>query len=452
MMQYDLVVTPSTIPTLKRLLWAAVAALAIAGLFSIILVVARTPGLAGTPFFTELFSVALVIHVDLSVWVWSFAILMLGWALLGGRHDQHNQAPSQHPAQPAAFGCLVAAAACITLSPLTGDWEVIKSNYIPIIVNPLFFLGIGLLAASLILAIIPVLAMPFPLVATPENVVGFALKSAAWLVLMACLAFAATHLGTPPNIKGVAFYELQFWAGGHVLQFATVQMMLLAWLWLASACGISIPLCSSKMLALLMLGPVVALATPLPYFLYEVTSFEHSHFFTLQMDVGAGLSASLVGLALIWGLAKHGMPARSNRALWACLVMSLLLFAMGGLFGAAINGQNVRIPAHYHGAIVGVTLAFMGFIYLLLPKLGYRDPGSRGLAFIQPLLYGFGQLLHISGLAISGGYGVLRKNPGEVTEAARAAMGVMGLGGLLAIIGGLMFVLVVWQARKPLNR
>ena len=37
-----------------------------------------------------------------------------------------------------------------------------------------------------------------------------------------------------------------------------------------------------------------------------------------------------------------------------------------------IAGLDIVIPAHYHGATVGVTIAFMGLIYYLLPRLGFR--------------------------------------------------------------------------------
>ena len=58
------------------------AALAVAGLFSLVLVIARTPQLASLPFFTSLFHQALVVHVDLSVLVWFLAIACLLWSLL----------------------------------------------------------------------------------------------------------------------------------------------------------------------------------------------------------------------------------------------------------------------------------------------------------------------------------------------------------------------------------
>jgi heme/copper-type cytochrome/quinol oxidase subunit 1 len=111
----------------------------------------------------------------------------------------------------------------------------------------------------------------------------------------------------------------------------------------------------------------------------------------------------------------------------------------------------VKIPAHYHGSIVGVTLAFMGLAYYLLPRLGYAAPRGR-LATLQPTLYGVGQLGHVVGLLWSGGYGVQRKVAGseQVLRGAEqvAAMGLMGLGGLLAVVGGLLFIVVVIQAMR----
>ncbi|HNU12575.1 MAG TPA: cbb3-type cytochrome c oxidase subunit I, partial [Rubrivivax sp.] len=135
----------------------------------------------------------------------------------------------------------------------------------------------------------------------------------------------------------------------------------------------------------------------------------------------------------------------------AALLASMLLFVAGGLIGVTIQGSNVKIPAHYHGCIVGVTLALMGLVYRLLPELGYRAPQGR-LALLQPWLYGVGQLLHIIGLVWSGGYGVQRKVAGaeQVLRSTGeiAGMGLMGLGGLLAIIGGLLFALVVLRAMR----
>jgi heme/copper-type cytochrome/quinol oxidase subunit 1 len=151
--------------------------------------------------------------------------------------------------------------------------------------------------------------------------------------------------------------------------------------------------------------------------------------------------------------AREAALAPAQRPLRAALLASMLLFIAGGLIGLTISGNNVKIPAHYHGCIVGVTLALMGLVYRLLPQLGYRVVSGRA-AVAQPWVYGIGQLLHIVGLVWSGGYGVQRKVAGAEQVLSRtgevAGMGLMGLGGLLAIVGGLMFVVVVWRAmRRP---
>src|SRR3546814_10081059 len=109
----------------------------------------------------------------------------------------------------------------------------------------------------------------------------------------------------------------------------------------------------------------------------------------------------------------------------------MLLCGAGVLIGVFINCSNVKMPAHYHGSIVGVTLALMGLVYLLLPQLGFGTPSGR-MARWQPTVYGAGQLLHIVGLVWSGGYGVQRKVAGaeqslrSISEVA--GMGLMGLG------------------------
>jgi cytochrome c oxidase subunit I len=85
----------------------------------------------------------------------------------------------------------------------------------------------------------------------------------------------------------------------------------------------------------------------------------------------------------------------------------------------------------------------------LLPRFGIAVASPR-LATRQPWIYGAGQLLHITGLVWSGGYGVQRKVAGseQVLRSTQEVlgMGMMGIGGLVAILGGLLFLAVVWQA------
>ena len=164
-----------------------------------------------------------------------------------------------------------------------------------------------------------------------------------------------------------------------------------------------------------------------------------------------GLSCLPLGLAVFASLWRAKKPEGEERYLRAALVSSLGLFAVGGVLGFLIAGLDIVIPAHYHGATVGVTIAFMGLTYYLLPRLGFGALPQR-MATWQPYLYGSGQFMHIIGLAWSGGYGVQRKTAGAAQGlegiGQTAGMGLMGLGGLVSVIGGLLFLVVAWKSMR----
>jgi cytochrome c oxidase subunit I len=225
--------------------------------------------------------------------------------------------------------------------------------------------------------------------------------------------------------------------------------MFVAWLWLADAGGARLPLSPRVVLLLFAIALVSVFATPLIYLAYDVTTVEHYRMHTWLMRIGGGLAIAPFAGAALYALAAAPRAAPAERPLRAALFWSLVLFGAGGVIGMAIDGNNVKIPAHYHGAIVGITLAFMGLTYHLLPRLGYAAPNLR-LARLQPALYGTGQLAHVVGLVWSGGYGVQRKVAGADQQLERAGeiagMGLMGLGGLVAVAGGLLFLYLVGAA------
>ena len=446
----DSPLTAETQRAMRRWLKLGVAALAIAGLFSILIVVARTPAFANISVLKDFFRVALVVHVDLSVLVWFLAVAGMLFAAHGPARVSYLQT--------AALLSIAGGMGCIALSPFTGQGAPLMSNYVPVLTNGVFFLGLGLVLCSVLLASVAALIAPRAVPLGIKNIFsnsttlmeaqhfGIATAAAIVLIALACFAWSA-HL-LPRAITGQEYYELLFWGGGHVLQFTHVQLMMVAWVALATAIGLRSPLCPSLLAALYCIGLVAAFAAPIAYFRYGAASFEYKNFFTQLMITANGLAPFALLALLVRRLVQQGRVGLEQRALWASLWMSLILFGFGGILGNSISGQNVTIPAHYHGSIVSVTLAFMGLAYIVLPALGYRAVAHTRLAFWQPFIYGGGQLIHISALAWSGGYGVLRKTPGALAPgmtAAKLAMGIMGLGGLIAIIGGLMFVLVMWS-------
>jgi hypothetical protein len=420
-----------------------VAALAASGILAVLLVLSRTPGLAQLFPVANFFHVALVAHVDLSVLVWFLAFGGVLWSL--------NSMPRALALAWTALGLAGAGALFIALSPFAGGTPIM-ANYVPVIEASTFFAGLVLFAGGIVLLVARGL-FASPLVGMRLDGSGalrFGLNGSIVTVAIAALAFAWSFLGVPAHLEGKAYYELVFWGGGHVLQFAYALLMLVAWLVLADAIGARVPL-SPRVVALLFgIGLAAVFATPLVYYAYGVASVEHHRTHTWLMRFGGGLAIAPVAVAVLIALARGARSAhwRSGRSapLFASLVVSLVLFGAGGAIGFTIHGSNVKIPAHYHGSIVGVTVAMMGFAYWLMPRLGLAHPPPR-LAAWQAYLYGGGQLLHVIGLVWSGGYGVQRKvADGAIAERSLeqvVSMGMMGLGGLVAIVGGMLFVVAV---------
>jgi len=430
-------------------LFLGVAALVVSGLFSVLLVLSRTPGLQQLFAAADFFHVALVAHVDLSVLVWFVAFAGMLWTLAGPRQAMRL----------AWTGLALCAAGTLSMSvaPVVERARPIMANYIPVLDGPVFLGGLLLLAAGVGVVLLRALFTPPTMVQDLDApaAIRLGLVAAAACTAVALFAFVWSWLALPRELDARAYYEVLFWGGGHVLQFTWTLLMLVSWLWLADAIGARLPLSPRVVLLLFGLALLLALFTPVVYLAYEVTSLEHRRALTWMMRAGGGLAILPLALALLGALAVAHPLAERLRPLRAALLMSLLLFAAGGVIGFAIDGSNVKVPAHYHGCIVGVTLAFMGVAYELLPRLGFRAPRPRP-ALWQPVIYGVGQLMHIGGLMWSGGYGVQRKVAGveQVLGSLQevAGMALMGLGGLIAVAGGVLFLWVVAQSVWPPRR
>ena len=437
---YLLVVPEGAQRTLARAwLWLGMLALVGAGLFSVLLVVSRTPWVNDWFPVADFFRVALVVHVNLSVLVWFVALAGMLWSVNGSERGVI--------VAWIALGLCAAGAAIMSFAPFFGNGEAIMANYIPVLDDARFIAGLLVFAAGVVLLVFRSLVTAPKLGVTFDGrgALSFGLNASVVATAVALLAFGWSFAVMPNGLVGKAYFEVLFWGGGHALQFTWTLLMLVAWLWLASASGARAPLSPRITLLMFALALAAVFVTPYAYLAYDIASVEHRNLHTWAMRLGGGVAILPIALAVVIGLATARAKAGSA-PLRAALISSVLLFVSGGLIGVFINGNNVMIPAHYHGSIVGVTLALMGLVYHLLPQFGYRAPAGR-LATLQPGIYGAGQLMHIAGLVLSGGYGVKRKvagaeqvlsNPGEII-----GMGLMGSGGLVAIAGGLLFVIVV---------
>lgn len=418
--------------------------LVFAGIFSLLLVLARTPLVQGWIPFIDFFHVSLVVHVTLSVLVWLLSISAAMWSLSTGQDYKFWDKASL---LLAAVGTAI-----IIVSPFAGAGNPQMSNYVPVLQHPLFFTGLCLFAAGIAShvarSLISYRRIGTELTGTASLQAGITMSAGVTGAAMLCVL--ASLSGIPPEMDGQIYFEFLFWGGGHVMQFSYTLLMMVSWVVLAFVSGCRIDLTPRLTLVFLVFLALPIIVVPFLYLAHDVTSPGHRLAFTELMKYG-GLSCLPLGLAVVAGLFSADKPAGESRYLRSALVSSIILFAAGGVLGFMISGLDIVIPAHYHGATVGVTIAFMGLAYYLLPRLGF-GPLPERMAFVQPLLYGGGQLMHIVGLAWTGGYGVQRKTAGLAQGVDRlgeiAGMGLMGLGGLVSVIGGLLFLIVAWKSMR----
>jgi hypothetical protein len=426
-----------------------------AGVFSVLLVLARTPAVQQWTPFVDFFRIALVVHVNLSVLIWLLSIAGALWSLSSSRDLRLWDRGS--------FLAAAAGTAIVALSPFVGAGDPLMNNYVPLLRHPVFYAGLGLFTLGIASHLLRSILTRYSLREGMDGRIAlqFGVTLSAIITAVAILALLASWAGLPHDMAGEVYYEFLFWGSGHVLQFTHTLLMMVAWVVLAQAGGLHFPLTPRLTVTFFTILALPVITVPFLYVAHDIMSPGHRLAFTELMKYG-GLSCLPLGLAVLVGVVRRPRPAEEPgaeaRYLRAALLSSLWLFTVGGILGFMISGLDIVIPAHYHGSTVGVTIAFMGLTYYLLPRLGFGELPPR-MAWIQPWLYGGGQLLHIIGLAWTGGYGVQRKTAGLAQGVDRlgeiAGMGLMGFGGLISVIGGLLFLIVCYRSirgRRPGER
>ncbi len=144
------------------------------------------------------------------------------------------------------------------------------------------------------------------------------------------------------------------------------------------------------------------------------------------------------------------------------MFISLVVFGfLGGITGVVMGTEQINliihntiyVPAHFHATVaVGTTLAFMALTYLLIPVLFRRKVILPTLARWQPYLFGGGMTILILFMLGAGTLGVSRRHWDmdftgaamvfEYPGMAYTLMAIAAIGGLLAIVGGVAFLLV----------
>jgi cytochrome c oxidase subunit I len=451
---------------LRTWAWLAVGALAVAGVFALLLALSRIPGMDKASLWPlGFFYKGLVIHVVFSLVIWFlavFAFLMTIATLRVGAEDL-RAAPLGRIGQGfvlIAFPFLFAPAFLDATQP-----EL--TNYIPLIRHPAYDLGLLLLAVGVLAPVLRLfLNLPGRRAAIPP--LALAMSVAGFIYCLALIAFAIA--GALLAERGeLSSREPLFWGGGHLLQFVYAVVLVTNWRILAAgsfgAAKAAVMASDPRVeepggkqsasddrlfrIAVLLIG---ALAIPAPFFYAIFSPFsvaQHEAFRFLQFGIAVPTLIFAVSL-----VAKARALGRPSDWPWRdpaffTLATSLALFALGGVMGFLINGSDTRTPAHYHAVITAVSVSSAGMLLTFgLEELGL-EPASAAATRWLIALYGGGQFVASIGMFVAGGYGAARKTPdgvGTLDAVAAAGMAVHGIASIFTIIGGAAFVVVAIRA------
>ena len=413
----------------------------LAGLLSLLLVVGRLPFLGWL--FTDplFFKRALVVHVDLAIVVWFQAgtLAFLGLAL----------GPRLHRGLTAAALALAAAGvAGLLVGALLPGAQPVLSNYVPVIDHPVYFGGLVCWFAGAGLFFALALATPARTDAKALSAdVVIALRASAAANLLALLTFLGAWRTTPDALPAV-YYELVFWGGGHVLQAANVAAMLALWLHLLhrwTGRAVLAPSVATALLAALVLPQVVM--PPLAFGGTTATAYFSMATHLMRWTIFPVVLVVLgVAAVHVW---RQRAAANWRDYRFVGLAGSAALTLLGFVLGALIRGSSTLVPGHYHCAIGAVTIALMAAAYDFCAEVA--PPGAAAeaprRARLQLLLFGGGQAVFGLGFALAGAYGLGRKQYGAEQHVRSLGeylgLSVMGLGGFVAVAGGIFFLAVM---------
>jgi cytochrome c oxidase subunit 1 len=457
---------------------AAVLALALGGLFGGLIGLSRAPALEF--FGPSTYYASLTAHGVAALVLWPVffevaAMVFTSTILLNAR--VYSAALGW-----TSFGLMVGGALITFVSIMSGEATVMFTAYPPLTATPWFYVGYLLFAVGAVVAILNfamsiVQARAEGILTGSLPVITYGVACAAILALLSILsglvALVPALLYSLGWIEGLdpIVYRGWFWGLGHTLQYVNVVAMVVAWYGIiALAYGA---------------GPVNQKFTRIAFILYLLIALPVlGHHFLVDPSLGTGVKfvgGSLMGFllgipSLMHGLAvMGGVEARLRaegatglfgwlrRIDWtsygtAALAGSLVIFAIGGWSGTVettlplnlVNHNTMGVPAHLHSTVVGgMTIAFMGFAYYLVPLLTRRRLWGGKLATVQAYGYTAGLLLLITAQTWAGILGVPRRTQSasygdDLPTGWDASMNLNAVGAALAgLMGGLFIVIMV---------
>jgi cytochrome c oxidase subunit I len=385
-----------------------------------------------------------------------------------------------------AFALMVAGMLTVNTTVLAGKADVLFTSYPPLQAHPLYYLGIILFAVGAL--IVTALFFATLVVARRERtyegsipLVSFGALTAAIIAVITLLHGAAIYIPTFLWSLGLMHvdpqvYRMVWWGLGHSSQQINVAAHVSIWYLLAGLTvgGVVLNEKISRMAFVLYIlfismasahhllvdpgmGPAWKIwNTSYAMYLAVLASMVHGFTVPAGIEMGQRLRGYTRGTFEWLKKAPWSDPGFSGMAL------SVVIFGfLGGVTGVTIGTEQIniiahntlRVPGHFHTTVVGGTaLAFMAVTYYVLPLIFGKRVAFWGLAKIQPYLFGIGIVILSMSMIFQGIFGVPRRHwdvafsnapfPVEYHPAVQLFQATMGIGGLLAIAGGLAYILI----------
>jgi cytochrome c oxidase subunit 1 len=373
------------------------------------------------------------------------------------------------------------------LSVLSGNSSVMMTSYVPMPANPNFYLGLILFAVG---ALIGCFIFLGTLVVAREEktyegsipLVTFGAMTACiiaiFTIAMGAVILVPTYLWSIGLISHIdpAMYRLVWWGFGHSSQQINVAAHVSVWYAIAAIVFGAKPL-SEKVSRMAFLLYIFFLQLASAHHLlvdpglsstWKIFNTSYAMYLAVLASMVHGLTVpGSIEVAqrtkgLTRGLFEWLRKAPWGNPVFSGMFISLIGFGfIGGISGVVMGTEQINIiihntiyvPGHFHATVVlGTTLAFMSLTYFLIPVLFRRQIVFPVLAKWQPYLFGIGMGVFTLAMMGAGTLGVERRHwDMSFTDAllgfdypasAYTLMGILGVSGMAAIVGGAVFVLI----------
>jgi cytochrome c oxidase subunit 1 len=473
-------------PAEKLMRWNAVAAvvsLLIGGLLAIGVVLTRWQAVHLLP--PDLFYQVLTAHgLNMLVfWIIFFEIAVLyfaGSTLLKARIATPGMAWL-------GFWLMVVGALVNNYSVLRGDSSVMFTSYAPMGAHPTFYLGLILFAVGALIGCFVFLGTL--VVAKAERTYQGSIPLVTFGAVTACIIAVFTiaagaiiliptflwSVGLVDHIDSL-MYKTVWWAFGHSSQQINVSAHVAVWYAVAAIVFGAKPLSEKVSRTAFLLYILFLQLASAHHLLADPGLTSNWKIFNTSYAMYLAVLASMVHGLTVPGAIEvaqrkkgfnQGLFEWLRKAPWGNPVFSAMFISLigfgflGGISGVMMGTEQLNliihntiyVPGHFHATVVvGTTLAFMGLTYFLIPVLFRRELAFPGLAKWQPYVFGLGMSAVSLFLMGAGTLGVPRRHwdisfagnafPHEFPGAAWLMMALAGITGLIAIVGGGMYLLI----------